>query len=58
MGICGSSVKYKEEKKISDKIDRQIEEDSKKFRTEYGILLLGTDRITLREILANNLREI
>jgi hypothetical protein len=41
MGNC-SSVEDKAEKERSDEIDRQIEEDSKKFRKECKILLLGT----------------
>ncbi|KZS94899.1 guanine nucleotide binding protein, alpha subunit [Sistotremastrum niveocremeum HHB9708] len=41
MGNC-SSVQDKAEKDRSDEIDRQIEEDSKKFKKECKILLLGS----------------
>jgi guanine nucleotide-binding protein G(i) subunit alpha len=41
MGNCGSAPDQAE-KEVSDEIDRQIEEDSKKFRKECKILLLGT----------------
>lgn len=40
MGQC-TSVQDKAEKEISDEIDRQIEEDSRKFKKECKILLLG-----------------
>ena len=40
MGGC-QSVPNKSEKEHSDEIDRQIEEDSKKFKKECKILLLG-----------------
>jgi guanine nucleotide-binding protein G(i) subunit alpha len=42
MGNCASAQQSKVEKEISDEIDRQIEEDSKKFRKECKILLLGS----------------
>ena len=42
MGNCSSAQQDKEEKDHSDEIDRQIEEDSKKFRKECKILLLGS----------------
>jgi guanine nucleotide-binding protein G(i) subunit alpha len=42
MGNCVSSAQDREEKAKSDAIDRQIEEDSRKFRKECKILLLGT----------------
>ena len=42
MGNCASAQQDKEEKEHSDEIDRQIEEDSKKFRKECKILLLGS----------------
>jgi hypothetical protein len=48
MGTCISTnwKKYhdtsRDEKARSDAIDSQIEEDSRKFRKEYKILLLGT----------------
>jgi guanine nucleotide-binding protein G(i) subunit alpha len=42
MGNCTSAQQDKVEKDISDEIDRQIEEDSKKFRKECKILLLGS----------------
>jgi guanine nucleotide-binding protein subunit alpha len=41
MGNC-VSAQDREEKARSDAIDRQIEEDSRKFRKECKILLLGT----------------
>jgi hypothetical protein len=41
MGNCGS-VEDKAEKERSDQIDKQIEEDAKKFRKECKILLLGS----------------
>ena len=40
MGAC-ASVEDKAEKLRSDEIDRQIDEDSKRFRKECKILLLG-----------------
>ena len=40
MGNC-ASVQDRTEKARSDEIDRQIEEDSRKFRKECKILLLG-----------------
>lgn len=42
MGNCASAQQDKVEKEVSDEIDRQIEEDSKKFRKECKILLLGS----------------
>ncbi|KAJ7468072.1 guanine nucleotide binding protein, alpha subunit [Mycena latifolia] len=41
MGNCGSQPN-RAEKERSDAIDRQLEEDSKKFRKECKILLLGS----------------
>ncbi|KAJ7634611.1 heterotrimeric G-protein alpha subunit, GPA3-like protein [Roridomyces roridus] len=41
MGICGSQLD-RGEKERSDAIDRQLEEDSKKFKKECKILLLGS----------------
>ena len=41
MGAC-ASVPDRAEKERSDEIDRQIEEDSRRFRKECEILLLGT----------------
>lgn len=41
MGNCASSTREAEEKARSDMIDRQIEEDSKKYKRECKILLLG-----------------
>lgn len=41
MGNCLASAQDRAEKARSDAIDRQIEEDSKKFRKECKILLLG-----------------
>jgi hypothetical protein len=40
MGNCGSQPD-RAEKERSDAIDRQLEEDSKKFKKECKILLLG-----------------
>ena len=40
MGAC-ASVQDRAEKERSDEIDRIIEEDSRKFRKECKILLLG-----------------
>jgi len=42
MGNCTSAQQDRVEKDISDEIDKQIEEDSKKFRKECKILLLGS----------------
>ncbi|EIW80154.1 heterotrimeric G protein alpha subunit [Coniophora puteana RWD-64-598 SS2] len=42
MGNCISSSQDRIEKAKSDEIDRQIEEDSRKFRKECKILLLGS----------------
>ena len=42
MGNCVSSAQEREEKARSDRIDKQIEEDGKKFKRECKILLLGT----------------
>ncbi|KAI0061797.1 G-protein alpha subunit [Artomyces pyxidatus] len=42
MGNCASNAQEREEKAHSDRIDRQIEEDSKKFKRECKILLLGS----------------
>jgi hypothetical protein len=41
MGICMSNAQEREEKARSDKIDKMIEEDGKKFKRECKILLLG-----------------
>jgi hypothetical protein len=41
MGNCASSSQEAEGKARSDMIDRQIEEDSKKYKRECKILLLG-----------------
>lgn len=41
MGNCLSSNDEKEAKDRSTNIDRQIEEDSRKFKKECKILLLG-----------------
>jgi hypothetical protein len=41
MGNCASNTREAEEKARSDMIDRQIEEDSKKYKRECKILLLG-----------------
>lgn len=42
MGNCASNNREAQEKKaLSDSIDRQIEEDSKKYKRECKILLLG-----------------
>ncbi|KAI9441933.1 G-protein alpha subunit [Lactarius indigo] len=42
MGNCASNSQEAEEKARSDMIDRQIEEDSKKYKRECKILLLGS----------------
>ena len=42
MGNCSSSVQDREERNHSNAIDQQIKEDSKKFRNECKILLLGS----------------
>jgi guanine nucleotide-binding protein subunit alpha len=43
MGLCMSaSSEEAEMKKISQKIDKELEEDSKRLRRECKILLLGT----------------
>ncbi|KAI0314843.1 G-protein alpha subunit [Amylostereum chailletii] len=42
MGNCVSSAQEREEKARSDRIDKQIEEDGKKFKRECKILLLGS----------------
>ncbi|KAI0053257.1 G-protein alpha subunit [Auriscalpium vulgare] len=42
MGNCVSSTQEREERARSDLIDKQIEEDSKKFKRECKILLLGS----------------
>ena len=41
MGGCVSTVDQRAEKARSDEIDKQIEEDHKKFKRECKILLLG-----------------
>jgi hypothetical protein len=41
MGNCVSGTDARAEKARSDAIDKQIEEDSRKFRKECKILLLG-----------------
>lgn len=41
MGNCVSNSEDREAKARSDAIDRQIEEDQKKFKKECKILLLG-----------------
>ena len=41
MGNCASNTQEAEGKARSDMIDRQIEEDSKKYKRECKILLLG-----------------
>lgn len=42
MGNCASHTREAEERARSDLIDRQIEEDSKKYKRECKILLLGS----------------
>jgi len=42
MGNCVSTAQEREDKARSHKIDRQIEEDGKKFKRECKILLLGS----------------
>jgi cytoskeletal protein RodZ len=42
MGGCISTVDQKADKARSDEIDKQIEEDNKRFKRECKILLLGT----------------
>jgi guanine nucleotide-binding protein G(i) subunit alpha len=42
MGNCASNTREAEERARSDLIDRQIEEDSKKYKRECKILLLGS----------------
>ncbi|KAI9452290.1 G-protein alpha subunit [Lactarius psammicola] len=42
MGNCASNTREAEERARSDMIDRQIEEDSKKYKRECKILLLGS----------------
>lgn len=44
MGNCVSNSEDREAKARSDAIDRQIEEDQKKFKKECKILLLGMSR--------------
>lgn len=45
MGACMStSSEETEQKKRSQKIDKDLEEDSKRLRRECKILLLGTER--------------
>ena len=46
MGNCTSPTarEAKVQKAISDEIDRQIEEDSKKFKRECKVLILGPDK--------------
>lgn len=44
MGSCASQPD-REEKERSDAIDRQLEEDSKKFKKECKILLLGVSLV-------------
>lgn len=45
MGACMSANSEEtEQKKRSQKIDKDLEEDSKRLRRECKILLLGTDR--------------
>ncbi|KAF8267928.1 G-protein alpha subunit [Lactarius quietus] len=41
MGNCASNTREAEEKAQSDRIDRQLEEDAKKYKRECKILLLG-----------------
>ena len=45
MGNCASNSQEAEGKARSDMIDRQIEEDSKKYKRECKILLLGASPI-------------
>jgi guanine nucleotide-binding protein G(i) subunit alpha len=47
MGNCASNTREAEEKARSDLIDRQIEEDSKKYKRECKILLLGAYSLPL-----------
>ena len=49
MGAC-QSVPNKSEKERSDEIDKQIEEDAKKFKKECKILLLGACAVVLARI--------
>ncbi|KAH9014754.1 G-protein alpha subunit [Lactarius pseudohatsudake] len=42
MGNCTSDIQEAEERARSDLIDHQIEKDSKKYKQEYKILLLGS----------------
>ncbi|KAI0032082.1 G-protein alpha subunit [Vararia minispora EC-137] len=42
MGNCVSSAQEREEKARSDRIDKMIEEDGKRFKRECKILLLGS----------------
>ncbi|KAI9454674.1 G-protein alpha subunit [Lactarius psammicola] len=42
MGHCASNTRKAEERACSDLIDRQIEEDSKKYKREVKLLLLGS----------------
>ena len=41
MGHCASNTREAEDRACSDLIDRQIEEDSKKYKREVKLLLLG-----------------
>lgn len=48
MGNCVSDAQERDEKAKSDAIDKQIDEDSKKFKKECKILLLGPPLISFR----------
>jgi guanine nucleotide-binding protein G(i) subunit alpha len=49
MGACVSSSSDEvEQKKKSQQIDKQLEEDSKKLRRECKILLLGKSTVWLK----------
>jgi len=45
MGNCASATQDREASQRSADIDRIIEEDSKKFKKECKILLLGSGRL-------------
>ena len=55
MGGC-QSIPNKSEKERSDEIDKQIEEDAKKFKKECKILLLGACAAFLACISAHTFR--
>ena len=56
MGNCVSSNEQKEAKDRSVAIDKQIEEDSRKFKKESKILLLGKSPLSQPSLLSRHTR--